>query len=500
MRPAKLITILLVALVALPFSANADLREEVSQLLSASNLKRSNIAISISDCDSQTTIVSINASQQMIPASNMKLLTSGTALHYLGPRFEFSTRMVRQDDKLIVIGDGDPAFGDPELLAIMNVGDREGLDVDTFLDYWVKPVVASGVKSLKEVIVDDRIFDREFVHPTWPVDQLNRTYCAQISGLMFHANVLHYYPRPDSSGRPVLSIFEPHMSWMDITNRGTCKTGAHDSNTAWISRKANSNDLTFYGNVRSAYRMPYSVPVTVHDMPTQFAHLLAERLTKAGVKVDSYRTATEADPKFDGKTVGPIITTPIATIVQRCNRDSANFYAECMIKRVGHAMTRQPGSWLNGAAIVRHAVHERLEGSAVINGLVVTDGSGMSREDKVTAELLTAWLNSFHNDARLSQVFLDSLATPGDEGTLEKRFRSADLHGASVAAKSGYINEVSCLSGFVTAANGKRYSFSVLGNNLKNPGDIATAKRLQERIVAAIAKEISQVRVSIGSD
>ncbi len=490
--------LMLLSLLALPTSVLADLADDVGKLVSASGLKQKSIAVSITDAATDTTLVSINADQQMIPASNMKLLTSGAALHYLGPEFEFTTRLIRKDDKLIVIGDGDPAFGDPELLEIMSVGGSKGLDVEAFINLWIKPVVATGVKKISEVIVDDRIFDREFVHPTWPVDQLNRTYCAQVSGLTFHANILRFYPRPDS-GRPNVSNFEPAMGWILLTNRGTCKTGAHHKNDGWLARKIGTNDLTFYGNVSSAYRPPYNVPVTVHDMPEQFARLLADRLSRAGVQVASYRVATPEEPAFEGETIGPIISTPISTVLTRCNRDSANLYAECLIKRLGYAMTRQPGSWLNGAAIVRHAVHERLRGSAVVNGLVVTDGSGMSRGNKVTAELITAWLNTFHNDDRLGPMFIDSLAEPGDEGTLRKRFGSSNLHGATVHAKSGYINHVSCLSGFVTAPDGRCYSFSVLGNEL-NPSEIITAKTLQEKIVLAIAKELSAVRVSIGSD
>ena len=498
----KLWKLVLAAIVAFAFTfpARADLPGEVAGLLNSSGLQRSSIAISICDASTDATLVSINADQPMTPASNMKLLTSGAALHYLGPRFEFATRLIRAGDKLIVRGDGDPAFGDPELLEIMNVGGQEGLDVDVFLDLWVQPVVAAGITNISELIVDDRVFDREFVHPTWPVDQLNRTYCAQISGLTFHANILRFYPRPDSGGRPNVSNFEPHMPWVFITNRGTCKAKGNEINDAWLARQLETNHLTLYGNVRSAYRPPYNVPVTVHDMPEQFAHLMADTLQKAGVKVGSYRVASASDPAFEGESIGPAITTPISTVLTRCNRDSANFYAECMIKRLGHAMTRQPGSWLNGGAIVRHAVHERLDGSAAASGLVVADGSGMSRENRVTAALLTAWLNSFHQDDRLGPMFADSLAEPGDEGTLRKRFHSSDLRGATVQAKSGYINHVSCLSGYVTAPDGRRFSFSVLGNGLKNPGAIANAKRLQEKIVVAIAKELAAQQVSIGSD
>ena len=75
---------------------------------------------------------------------------------------------------------------------------------------------------------------------------------------------------------------------------------------------------------------------------------------------------------------------------------------------------------------------------------------------------MTAWLDSLANDEKLGAVFLDSLAVGGESGTLDKRFRTAQMHGAIVQAKTGYIKQVSCLSGFVTMPDGRRRSFSVM--------------------------------------
>ena len=101
------------------------------------------------------------------------------------------------------------------------------------------------------------------------------------------------------------------------------------------------------------HRCRHPISVTVHDPPAFFAHLLADRLRYAGTEVGGYRVAAPEDPPSTGTVVGPVITTPISTVVTRCNRDSANLYAEALLKRVGAAVTRQPGSWLNGSAIIR---------------------------------------------------------------------------------------------------------------------------------------------------
>jgi D-alanyl-D-alanine carboxypeptidase/D-alanyl-D-alanine-endopeptidase (penicillin-binding protein 4) len=482
-------------LVAAP-TAWADLRDVVTLELKQASLGMATVAVSIRDADTGLSLVAVRETERLIPASNLKLFTSGAALHLFGPDFAFRSELRRDGDRLVVVGDGDPGFCDPYLLARMEVAGHAGLDVDTFVDLWVDPVVESGIKAVREVIVDDRIFDRQLTHPEWPADQLNRAYCAEVAGFNFHLNVLHFYPQVDGSGEPNVSLIRPDASWLEIVNRATSRTGVHDRNDIWISRPPDGNMLTVYGNVKKDYKT--AAAVTVHDPAAFFARLLATRLREAGITVARHGTAGERDPAPTGEIVGPIFTTPIATALTRCNRDSTNLYAEALCKRLGYAMTNEPGSWVNGTALVRHVVLERLSDSNVANKVVLADGSGMSRASRVTAAAVTAWLASFHQDDELGPIFVDSLAEPGDRGTLTRRFGGHGLHGARIQAKSGYIKHVSCLSGYVTAPDGRRRCFSILANGLTEPGSVARAKLLQERIVAAIAADLAAAAVADG--
>ncbi|MHC5022633.1 MAG: D-alanyl-D-alanine carboxypeptidase/D-alanyl-D-alanine endopeptidase [Planctomycetota bacterium] len=474
----------------------AGLHEDVDILIRTADLGGATVAVSIRDAHTGHSHVGILADRPMIPASNMKLLTTGAALHVLGPRFSFSTRLLRDGDRLIVLGDGDPAFGDPKLLAKMHVNDQDGLDVESFLDLWIQAVVDAGIRDVREVVVDGRIFDREFVHATWPRDQLNRSYCAEVAGFNFHLNVLHLYPRPVEGQRPSIANRQPHASWHELINKATSETGRDDANTIWVARKLSSNHLTVYGNARFAYRTP--VPVTVHDMPEFAAHLLADRLRAAGVAVDSFRVSGDEDDPSTGETIGPVISTPIATVVSRCNTDSQNLFAEALLKRMGHAVTGRPGSWLSGGAVLRNVINERVDEPKHIANLYVADGSGLSRDNRVSAGLVTDWLNTFVADERIGDTFIESLAVGGESGTLRRRFRTADLHGARVQGKSGFINGVSCLSGYVTMSDQRRRSFSILINDLKVP--TSRAKRVQEAIVELIARDMAASGVTLGGN
>ncbi len=489
----------LLAIGSLTAVCRADLRDEVKVEIDRAQFRDATVAVSVRDAETGTALVSIYDDRRLIPASNMKLFTSGAALHILGPEFEFKTRLLADGDRLNVFGGGDPGFGDPHLLALMELGGETGVDVETFLDLWVTPIVDSGLPQVSEIVVDDRIFDRRFVHTTWPRDQLNRRYCAEVAGLNFHLNVLHFYPRPGGGDRPNLQLFRPDASWLQLVNHATTRDGPRDRNDLWIARQAERNVFNFYGNVKFPYPKP--VPVTVHDPPTFFARLLAERLGEAGMPVGGYRSVEPGEPPSEGRPIGPIISTPISSVVTRCNRDSQNLYAESLLKRLAHAVTNEAGSWLNGAAVVRLVVHERLKDANLAANVIVSDGSGLSRENRAAAATVTAWLNTFHHDERLGAVFIESLAVAGESGTLRNRFKGVDLHGASVRGKSGYIKEVSCLSGYVTMSDGRERSFSILINGLREPGAVGIAKRLQERIVVAIAWDLSAVASpQLGSD
>jgi len=490
----------LLAVAVIAGQAAAGLREDIEIIIRSAELTGAAIGVSVVDCDSGEEFANFRATDAFIPASNMKLLTTGAALHVLGPTFTYRTSMIRDGDRIIIIGDGDPAFGDPALLELMPSSDLPGspaMDVESFIDLWIDPIIAKGPAAIREIIVDDRIFDREFVPESWPRDQLNRRYCAEVSGLSFHLNVMHYFPRPTNGNRPDFTIRHPRSNWLPETNLATTRRGPSDRSNVWIARQAASNNLTFYGNVKHPYRTP--VPVTLHDVPLFYAQLMASRLREKGRHVDAYRIASADDPTFTGTPIGPAITTPLATIVTRCNADSQNLYAECLLKRIGHELTGEPGSWLNGSAMIRHVVHDRLHAPSLLATLTVIDGSGLSRGNSVSPALLTSWLRSFHDDEALGEMFINSLAVARERGTLRKRFHDIDLHQMSVQAKSGYINGVSCLSGYVSSPDNRRLAFSILVNELR-PGSVVKAKRLQERIVSRLAEHLAAEQYTLGSD
>ncbi len=93
-----------------------DLTDGVRRLISSHKWGEAKVGVSVVDVTSGTTLASVRGDEPFVPASNMKLLTSGAALMILGPDFVFKTKLVLKDGVLVVKGDGDPSLADPELL------------------------------------------------------------------------------------------------------------------------------------------------------------------------------------------------------------------------------------------------------------------------------------------------------------------------------------------------------------------------------------------------
>lgn len=471
------------------FASGQPLQADVDRLIHGAKLGKSRIGVSVIDVKTGEVLAARNSEQDFCPASNMKLLTTGAALWTLKPDFVFKTELRLDGDRLVVVGSGDPAFGDPEIL--QNASPR--MTVSDMLDALTGSVSKAGVKKLSEVIVDDRIFDRDFVHPSWPKDQLDRWYCAEVSGLIFHANVLDVYPRPGSDGqRPTVSI-DPETSIVEV-DVSKARSVSSGSNSVWLKRDANENRFQLMGDVRFAVTQP--VRVTLTQNPTFFGQLLADRLERSGVVVSgaaapapggggAAQTVRIADPgeSLSGDRTIAVITTPLSDVVRRCNVESHNLYAEAMIKRIGHDVTGQPGSWENGGAVIRMLLTEKLGPNSAKN-TVVRDGSGMSKDNRVSPATMTRWLAALANDSAVAPTFIRSLPKPG-EGTLERRFRN-NRPKNELRAKSGYIRNVRCLSGYVIDENGRAIAFSILANEVPAGEEDQAALQLHEQVVSLI--------------
>lgn len=476
MRRLLVITVLL----CLPAVARADLDASIKAALSDKLLQKAEVGIEIVQLGSQAgqskVIYKHNPTMPLPPASNLKLATTAAALEKLGPDFKFRTCLVQHDGDLILWGDGDPTLGDVELLR------KSGWDVTTVFKSWAELLKKQNITSVRNVIVDDSVFDEQFLHPHWPADQLLERYVAQVGGVNLNANCVDFYLRPNGSGNVVNYSTDPPTSYITVKNM--CVGG--DQKSSWFSRQPETNQIILRGEASTGNSVPMSV--TIHDPPMYAATVLAESLVAGGVQMTGqvkrdrstlaeYARATA--PK-EGWTKLATLTTALPTVLARANKDSMNLYAEALCKRLGHEASGASGSWQNGTA----AVGAYLKSIGVPEEQFrLDDGCGLSKENAISAEALVRVLT--HNfQAKQSADYLSSLAVAGQDGTLQKRFRGTELQGR-IFAKSGFISGVRNLSGYLKAKDDQWYAFSILINGVP-AGTKAGVEHIQEQILKTL--------------
>ena len=485
------------------------LSDDIERILSKNKFSADRVGISIvalgEGSAPDTVLANLNASRPMIPASNQKVLTSGVALMVLGADYKFKTEFNLVGTKLIVKGGGDPSFGDPVLLE----RSKSKLTVPDLLSSIAQAIKKGGngaeVGEITEIIIDDRIFDRVVHHPSWPVRHLDETYCPEVAGLSFHGNLLSIFPSPGKvKGQPARVKIEPEVTFVELDNTATT-AGPKEPNTVRAERVTSASGTVapaayrfrVRGDVSQPLVEPMELPLT--DNPKFFGMVLAEELAKAGVRVGSGSKAgilavrlAEGAESFDGARTLVTVETPMADVLTRCNTNSMNLYAECLIKLLGNKVTNEPGSWRNGPEVVRMYLAQRL-GPEFAASTTIVDGSGLSDDNKVAPATLTRWLDVIASDQTIAASFIASLATPESSSSRMRRLSKAGLKNVA-RCKTGHINGVLSLTGYLETPAGKgaaagtrpsRVAFSLIYNEAKGYRG-AEAVDMQEEIVKAI--------------
>jgi len=391
-------------------------------------------------------------SRPRIPASNMKLIAMAAAIDRLGSDFKFQTVLAVRGLDLVVIGGGDPTLGDERLAA------ARGEPITALFHEWAEALKTAGVRQIPgNIVIDDSIFDLHFTHPRWPSDQFQSWYEAPIGGLNFDDNCVQAVVSPTRPKRPAKIRLVPANGLVKIKNRTT--TGKKQ--TVVVARARGSDSLVLSGSVSRKGKLQ---PITIRDPGLYFGSVFKTALAAEGIPVggevvrEKVRLAGGRLPS--GCNIVAIHRTPLADALVRCGKDSLNMMAEGLFKTLG-AHRSGLGSWDSG----RSTVHAFLRSVGVsADQVTVSDGSGLSRQNRLSAAAATQILAyMFQSSPENFALFRDSLSLAGKDGTLRKRLRSGETAGR-IFGKTGTINGVRTLAGFVHAASGRWLAFAFYYN------------------------------------
>ena len=410
-----------------------------------------------------------------ILASNTKLFTTAAAVDQLGADFTFDTPLLMRGPlydgvlagDLAVIGSGDP-----------NISGRAH-DADPFAIFrrWGEQLRRRGVTRVRgDLILVGGLFDDQWVHPDWPVDQLDRWYQAPVAALSFSDNCFLVRVKPGAEpGAPALVEQTPDLGLYSVENSAVT-TSSRRQHSVKVTREPGSWVFRVTGRIYLAGD-PVDKWVSVPDPVAHFSAALRAAMAEAGVAVDGVDRRVEQLPGAVWEQVARH-TSDLETTLTVTNHRSQNFYAESLVKLLG-ARAERAGGWPAGL----RAVQGFLQSIGLQAGaFTVADGSGLSRSNYATPRQLT-WLLSYMHGRDDRDVFLRSLPASGEPMTSWNRRLDEDPYRGKVLAKTGTLRGVSTLSGYVESTSGRLYAFSMLFN--ETPA-VWKARRAQDRLLMAL--------------
>ncbi len=425
--------------------AAAQLAKQIDSIINQPSQKTVEYAIQIVRADSGKIIYAKNAGVPMIPASNMKIITTAAALQYLGPDFVYQTVVGLKGDTLVIIGSGDPLLGD-------RVTDAKYTRQPDWLFRDIAQALKSNdVSSVNDIIVDTTVFDDQRTHPSWPAGELNRWYACETSGLNYNANCIDVLVS-NNSGSIDIAVNSPNR-FVKIINQVTPITQGRSAVGCYRTEKINTIILRGRCEKRQG---PFAVAI---ERPAVFlAFLLTEYIRRQDIEVSGNVIEKASAPGTDFKVL-TVHNTMLSDCLKRANKDSFGLAAESLLKTIAASQnSNKNGSW----QMAQELVSDYLISLRIPPGhFVIDDGSGLSRNNKLSASAINrVLLDQYKGDNW--QIYRDSLAIGGLDGTIRRYFKEPPYKG-NIRGKTGYINSVKSFSG-VCSVDGKDYLFSILTN------------------------------------
>ncbi|MFI5314904.1 MAG: D-alanyl-D-alanine carboxypeptidase/D-alanyl-D-alanine-endopeptidase [Myxococcota bacterium] len=463
----------LFAALARPVAADeATLSQGLNAFLHAPALRGARVGVVVEDLETGKRLAEHAPNEDLVPASNQKLLISAASLEHWGPAHRFETPILVEgeisdgvlDGTLWVIGQGDPSFVSETLWKL------------------AEEIRLQGVREIKGGIgVDASRFDALRFHPDWePVS--SRAYYAPVSALSANYSSFRVDVVPgERVGAPVGLRLAPSLPYFrSAADAVTLRGGGQLVLDIEVLPDGSGESVRVSGAV-SADR-PTSTYWRAVGLPERYAaSLLRAQLEAQGVRV-APRVRVGPAPvgarellRFSGES--------LALQVRLLEKFSNNFVAEQLTKMLGADEFSAPGTWDKGT----RALAAYLEASGIVDpAQVIADGSGLSPRNRVAPATLTAVIRRAAKRFDSGPEFLSALPIGGREGTLEDRMQDGAV---PIRAKTGHLNRVAALSGVVPDPGGGMRVFSILVNGARGDaaGVDAAIDAFAERLGAAPA-------------
>jgi serine-type D-Ala-D-Ala carboxypeptidase/endopeptidase (penicillin-binding protein 4) len=460
--------------------ARPELADDIDALVSAPPVHRATWGILVTDAATGAVLYRRNADQLLIPASNMKLTVTATALGTLGPDWRYSTELravPRAGDStplLVVVGSGDPTWST-----------RFHPTVAAPFDSLAVVVQRAGIRRIDRLVIDASRFRDGPVHPTWEISDLPGVFAPPTDAFAAAEGTFRLAlfggPMPGTPGwtQVVPPLAQPIRASVTTDTIGHPRTmvldllGRRDTIRMDVRIAPGARDTTVHAVTSPASAAAAAV---VHA-------LNARGISVGGTEVVRDTAATRAI-RNGTTSLGAVRSPTVAAIVAAILRPSQNWMSEQLLKTLGAELTGE-GSWRGGNEVQRRYLIATVGMDST--GFLLRDASGMSAQNLLAPSSTVALLAHVRTQPWYA-TYRDAMAQPGLAGsTLGNRLLPLEgrLH-----AKTGTITNVNSLAGYLTAENGREILFAILTNGSGVPA--AVMRAAIDEVVLTIARHMDE--------
>ncbi|MGN0190005.1 MAG: D-alanyl-D-alanine carboxypeptidase/D-alanyl-D-alanine-endopeptidase [Candidatus Cryptobacteroides sp.] len=468
-----------------------NLKEAVRRLEEGPGMKGASVGI-LAVRGGRDTLIDVSGTRLLLPASNMKTVTTAAALHKLGGDFRFRTSIGysgRIEDGILkgdlyIIGGGDPTIGSVNPIA-------EALE-STF-GKWAALVEGAGIREIEgQIIGDGRWLEGMMEQESWQLNDSGTYYGSGVSGLSFYENVQDFLVQAGKeAGDPLsVSVKYPVTPWLRYSF--PCVTGPKGSgNTLYFY----TTSLSSIGEMRGTFavdRKPRTEQAANKFPEMTCAAYFCDYLERCGITCSDGPAdlglvfgASEGVPQEELTVLGFTESPDLESIVQVTNRESNNLYAETLLRTLGK-LYGNSSDYKASCAVLRKVLKDM---GADSEGMRISDGSGLSREDHLSADFLCRLLGAVLEQP-YKDIFIQSLPKPGGEGSIKFIMQEAPAAVKErIRMKSGSMSDVRCFSGYILPRDGnsgQTIVFSLLVNNFTGP--LSRIQPYMDGIILALAQ------------
>lgn len=462
------------------------LSQEVEKLRKDPDMAHATWGLSVTNAKTGSVVHEFNSQASLIPASTLKVVTTASALAILGPDFRYETALEYDGildtltgilkGNIYIRGGGDPSLGSGLF--------REKGD-SLVTDKWAALLKRKGIKQVDGAVTGDAsVFEDDMIPSTWIWGDIGNYFGAGASGLSFMDNkyTAYYRSGPSAGDTTYITRIAPEIPGLIIHNM--VRAGGSGDN-AYIYGAPYTFSRYITGTI-PAGRVNYEVDGSIPDPPLFCAQMLEAAMKREGIVISRPAT-TVRQLKIDGLymkskrvQVHTHYSPTLDKIVYYTNLKSNNLFAEHLLKTIAWKKTGFGTDTAGKTAVLNYLSSKGID----TKGLYMSDGSGLSRANAITASQITDILRIAKSESYFIS-FYNSLPVAGRSGSLGSLCVGTCAEN-NLRAKSGYISRARGYAGYVKNKKGEELIFALIANNYDcTPTEM---KKKMERIMVLVAE------------